>query len=247
MTTIDHLLDVSMGNVVGHSAVHKFGSNPSMTSGEWDTIWNAGGVYTGFNAVNAEIVSIVSTSALDTDGGTGLRHMMLYGLDSNGKEQQETVILNGLTPVISSLSYLRLDRLRGIDSGLLEYNQGDITARQSITTAVVFATMPAGYNTTMIACYTIPADKNGYLVAQRASIANKKAAVVDIRVQSRVLGGVFTVGGEASLNSVGTGYIEQTFFLPKKLPPMTDIYIEGNASANHAAVSAFFDILLVDI
>jgi hypothetical protein len=79
-----------------------------------------------------------------------------------------------------------------------------------------------------------------------AAIANKNAATVEMRIKSRSPGVLFTVGGEAALNSTGTGYININFKIPSKIPPLTDIFIEAEASTN-VAVTAFFDILLVDI
>ena len=97
----------------------------------------------------------------------------------------------------------------------------------------------------MIAAYTIPAGKKGYIVSQSATISNKNAAAVSIRLKAKVPESVFTVQGEAALNSQGTGFIERRFNIPPALPPMTDIFIEAEASSA-VAVSAFLDILLVD-
>lgn len=238
-------LDVAKGNIAGHKLKGKFGRNPSLTVGVWSTIWNGGGSYTGFNATGAETVTIVSSSADDAIDGVGMRTLRIYGLGANGLEQNEDITVTGITPVTSTLSYLRLDTAKGLTAGSNASNVGDITIAQSISTDVVFAVMPAGYNSTMIAAYTIPSDKTGYLISQRAAISNKNAAAVDMRIQIRQPQSVFTVGGEASLNSVGTGYIEQSFTIPKVVPSGTDLYIEGNASAS-VSVSAFLDILLVD-
>lgn len=238
-------LDVSRGLVPGHSEVHKFGKNPDVATTVFDTIWSNGGNYTGFDATVAETVTISSASVNDTLLGTGLRTVRLYGLDADYLQQTEDIELNGTTPVTSTLSYIRLDRARGLSAGSLTYNEGDITIAQSITTAVVFAVIPATYNTTMIAAYTIPGDKTGYILSQAVSIANKQTAFVDVRLQARLPGTVFTVNGEAAINSAGTGFIERSFITPSKLPAKTDFFIEGKASAS-VAVSAFMDILLID-
>jgi len=238
-------LEIAKGNVLGHSLKSKFGRNPAVGTTGFDTIWNGGGKYTGFDAVVAETVTIVSASADDASAGTGLRTLRLYGLDTNGVEQTEDIILNGITVVTSTLLYLRLDTAKGLTAGTLGYNVGDISIAQSTTTAVIFAVVPATYNSTMIAAYTIPSNKTGYLIVQRAAIANKNAATVAIRMQIRQPSSVFNVAGEAAMNSVGTGYVEQIFPVPQTLPAMTDLFIEAEASAT-VAVSAFFDIILVD-
>jgi len=239
-------LNIAKGNVTGHKLKSKFGRNPTVGTSGFDTIWNGGGSYTGFDATGAEIVSIVSSSDDDNSTGTGLRTIRIWGLDADYLEQTEDIILDGTNEVNSTLSYIRLDTVKGLEAGTGRVNVGNITIRQSVTTAVIFAVVPAGYNSSMIAAYTVPAGKKGYLVAQRAGISNKQAAAVAIRMQARSPGSVFTVQGEAALNSLGVGFIEMVFAIPREIQEKTDIYIEAEASAT-VAVSAFFDILLVDI
>lgn len=238
-------LKVAKGEVSGHKLKSKFGRNPTVGTSGFDTIWNGGGSYTGFDATGAEIVTIVSSSADDNSTGTGLRTIRIFGLDTNYLEQTEDINLSGIIEVNTTLSYIRLDTVKGLEAGTGKVNAGDITIRQSVTTAVIFAVVPAGYNSSMIAAYTIPAGKTGYLISQSAGISNKQAAAVAIRMQARSPGSVFTVQGEAALNSIGTGFIERSFILPKQIPEKTDIFIEAEASAE-VAVSAFLEILLVD-
>jgi len=246
LNVLDYYTRVAQGLVPGSKIIQKYGKNPIVGTTGFETIWNGGGSYTGF-ALAAETVTIASSSVNDINTtGTGIHSLRIYGLDANGLEQTEDILLNGTTLVTSSLLYLRLNRAKGLSGGTLAHNDGNITIRQSITTANIFAVMPATYNTTMIAAYTIPAGKNGYILSQRATIANKNSAAVDIRIKVRQPGNLFTVNGEAALNSTGTGYINIDFKVPLQIPPLTDLFIEAEASAK-VAVTAFFDILLVDI
>ena len=244
--TSEFYLDVAKGLIAGHSLKSKFGRNPEVGKTGNHTIWNSGGAYTGFDAVDAQTVTVTSSSTEDGAGLTGLYTVRLFGLDVNGLPQTEDITMNGVTSVVSILSYLRMDTAKGITAGTDGHNVGDITIRQSVSTEVIFAVMPATYNTTMIAAYTIPADKVGYLISQKAAIANKQAASVDMRIRMRQQGGLFATQAEAALNSEGTSFIEQEFKIPKRIEPMTDMFIEGTASST-VAVAAFFDILLVDI
>jgi hypothetical protein len=246
LNVLDYYTRVAQGLVPGSKIIQKYGKNPNVSNGSYSTIWNGGGAYTGF-PTGAETVTIISSSVNDVaTTGTGLWTLRLYGLSAAGLEQTEDIIMNGTTAVTSTLSYLRLSRAKGLTAGTLQHNDGDITIRQSITIANIFAVLPATYNTTMIAAYTIPADKYGYLLSQRAAIANKNAATVEMRMQVRTPSTLFTVNGEAALNSVGAGYISMEFKVPTKMQPLTDIFIEADASTG-VAVTAFMDILLVDI
>lgn len=244
--THDFLLLVAEGKIPTHSIVHKFGRNPEVGTTAYEAIWNNGGPYTGFNATSAEPVTIVSTSALDDFTDTGLRTIRLYGLDENYEAQTEDIALSGTTPVTSTLSYIRCDNAKGLTAGTTGENQGVITIAQSVTVANVFAAMPIGYNASMVGAFTVPAGKYGYLLSQAATISNKQAAAASMRIKVRAPGNIFTVNGEAALNSTGTGYIERTFSSPGRIPPMTDLCIEGEASST-VAISVFLDILLVDV
>jgi len=189
----DYFLDISQGKITGHSIVHKFGRNPAVSTSSFSTIDNG-----------------------DTND-TGLRTIRIYGLDADWHEQYEDITLEGTDDVNSTLSYIRLDRAKGLTAGSSGHNEGDVTIKQSITTANVFAVVPATYNSTMIAAYTIPADKTGYLMSLSATLSNKNAAVVDIRFQVKQPGNLFTVGGEAALNSVGSGFISFPFPVPLRI------------------------------
>ena len=246
INTGDYYLDIAKGLITGHRTLTKFGRNPAVGTGTFETIWNGGGAYTGFNATGAEIVSIVSSSVNDINTtGTGAWTIRLYGLDSSLLEITEDIILNGTTAVLTTLAYKRLDRIKVLTAGTTGWNEGDLTANQSVTTANIFAVVPATYNSTMIAAYTVPSNMTGYLVSQTASIANKTSAAVDVRIKIRQPGLVFTVAGEAALNSTGTGYIRMEFRIPQKLAGGTDLFIEASASTS-VAVTAFMDLVLVE-
>ncbi|RLI45232.1 hypothetical protein DRO61_10980, partial [Candidatus Bathyarchaeota archaeon] len=201
--------------------------------------------YTGFDATGAETVTIESSSGNDDIGGTGLRTIRLFGLDENFVEQTEDIILTGTAPVTSQNSYIRLDTAKGLTAGSTGHNEGEITVAQSVSIAVIFAIIPITYNTTMIAAYTIPAGKTGYIMSQAGSLSNKQTAAADMRIQVRGPGEIFTVGGQIALNSQGTGFIERHFPIPKGIPEKTDFFIEGSATST-IAISAFLEILLID-
>ena len=65
-------LEVSKGNIPGHSTMSKFGENPDIDTGSFDSIWDGGGVYSAPSV--AQLHDVVSTSASDAgtiqDSGT---------------------------------------------------------------------------------------------------------------------------------------------------------------------------------
>ena len=249
--TSDFFLEVVKGDIAGHSALQKFGFNPDIdNAATYETIWNGGGEYTGFNATSAEIVTVASvgTNAADDDiAGTGARTVELRGLDATYTMQTEVVELSGTSLVDTINSYIRIDRVLVLTAGSGGENAGVIVCAQKVTTANIFTSLPIGYNQTMIAAATIPAGKTGYMVFAFASIANKKEAAIALRMKMRALGSVFQVKGELAINARGTGVILRDYKIPQgPIPEKTDIFIEASSGTDNVGIAAGFDIILVD-
>ena len=65
--TTDFYLAIGLGLVPGFDYVHKYGKNPDISNapGTFESIWNGGGDYTGFNTTTVSTVGISSTSTAD--------------------------------------------------------------------------------------------------------------------------------------------------------------------------------------
>ncbi len=97
-------LDISRGKITGAQAFSSYGKRT--TSGaDSGVIW-ANGAWTAPPAVGARI-SVVSTSASDGVGGTGIRSVELHCVDANLVPYNETVVLNGTTPVLTTATNIR--------------------------------------------------------------------------------------------------------------------------------------------
>jgi hypothetical protein len=149
------LVDRRFQNVV------KFGYNKDIDTAAEETIWAQGGQWQP--TAGAETVSIVSSSANDTNGGTGANLLAIFGLDADYIAISElTIALNGTTPVTSTLSYRYMNRMAVALSGTGLRNEGTITVTQS-TSGVVLATIPPDEGITQQAVYTVPAGFTAYL------------------------------------------------------------------------------------
>ena len=247
----DYFIEVARGNVSGQSIINKFGRNPDIdNAGGFEAIWNGGGAYTGHNAVVAETVEIFSGNSVDNAGGTGAQSVRVWGLDANYAQQTEDVTLHatdGTIAVDTANTYIRLDRCKVLTAGSGGANAGALTARQKTTTANIFMVLPIGYNQTMIAAYTIPAGKTGYLLAWFAATSGKTNADANVRIRMREFGEVFAVKEELTIKAAGSSYTQRHYDVPKNsLSEKTDVFIEADANANDSGISAGFDILLVD-
>ncbi len=243
-----YYLKVAKGLISGHSVMHKFGRNPDIDAG-FETIWNGGGIYTGHNATAAQTVEVFSSDDADNGGtSTGAVTVELQGLDTNWLQITETVTLDGTTKVDSAKTYIRMDRaIVRSGASATAANLGTITVRQKTTTANIFAVLPIGYNETMIAAYTIPAGKTGYLLWWGASASKKQASFSNVKLLVRPDGEVFQVKAELTISTTGNSSFTRPYIIPKDaLTAKSDIRIDADSSAADFAVAAELDILLVD-
>jgi len=245
----DFGLNIQRGAIPNLSAVHKFGRNPLIDKDAgFEDLWNGGGKYTGFDATAAEIVEVFSSSGSDTSAGTGARTARLIGLGTGFVEQTEVITLNGTTPVNSTLSYIRLDRVIVLTAGSLGHNSGSITGRQSVTLANVFFVLAPETNRTLIACYTIPFGKVGYIVSGFASLAAKTDGFAEINALVRFPGSVFQVAEWFSIGANGTSYVLRDFKVPLAgIPTGTDVKIAANTSELNMAIAGGFELILEDL
>ena len=242
------MLEVSKGNVPGHTAINKFGQNPTADTG--DDIWGGDGTY-DFYPSTAQSMEILSTSASDDVGGTGAIQVLVQGLDSNWEEVTETVTLDGTTPVALQNQYIRMYRAYVVEAGSSNSNIGDITV-EIVGSSTVAIFIGAGGGQTQHAIYTIPGGKTGYFVKGYVGLSNSNKNGEDgtfrwlLRLNNG-LNGAWLTQGEVGLVNIGSSYWQYEYGVPAgPLPEKTDIRIElTTASATMDAVAGF-DILLVD-
>jgi len=178
----DYTLEVRRGNVPGHSMVGIRGHNealgttrvtvaPTLVSNDLDQ-----------SAIDTTpaVVSVASTDANDIDTtGTGLRSLTLYGLDASGAEQNETILMNGQTAVVSSNTYSAITGWEQLTTGSGNENAGTIWVGTGTFTAGVPAVRlfsgAIGHNNGLSAYYVVPAANKFYpqLIIGNVATASK--------------------------------------------------------------------------
>lgn len=113
-----------------------------------EDVWDAGGVYVFPAALQeAADIDVQSNSTDDAAAGTGARTLLIRGLDADYMEQEETVTLNGVTPIHLTGDYIRFFDARVVTVGTGEVNAGDVnvyvpTATTGAITGVTTAAPP---------------------------------------------------------------------------------------------------------
>jgi hypothetical protein len=236
-------IDIAAGRVAGLSIVNKFGRNIDIDTGAAEDIWGGGGSYTGF-ATLAETLSFVSTSAADASAGTGARTIRIIGLDANYNQIQETVTLNGLTPVTTTQSFLRAHTMATQTAGSGGVNAGTITVTQSVTTANVMLTMEVGTNQSYSSGYTVPAGYTAYLRTLTGAIRGASSATAFGDIWTRAFGGVFRARRPFVLSNGNT--LQDQIYGGLVFTEKADLVLRiTSVSSNNTEVTGGYDLILV--
>jgi len=218
---------IALGEFRDTTSIDKFGLNSSVGS-SYETIWDAGSVY----AYPSSAVAMTVTSASGaSDNGVVVT---IIGLDGDYAEVEQSVTLGGLGVATTTQTFIRVFRAfvsNGQEAtGVLDIDNG----------GTVYAQIQPEFQQTMMAVYTIPAGKTGYLVS--GNISSTKDKDITAKLMMRELGGVLRTKG--LVLTPGTPF-QRTWSIPQTIPEKTDIEIRAKAGAT-GPVAAGFEIVLVD-
>ena len=164
-------------------------------------------------------------------------------LDSTWAEASEYIILNWVTWVDTIWTYIRHNRARCTWGT----NIWSITTRQKTTTANITMVLPIGYNSTMIAAYTVPAGKSAQITDWFATLSKKQAWFSNVRLMFRSVNDVFQVQEELTISTSWSSHVLRTYTVPKNsIVEKTDIKIMSDTSIDNMWVAAWFDLILKD-
>lgn len=144
--------EVALGRRQGNMLWNKFGYNQDIDVGT-EVIASWGGTFVPLTT--ATTISVVSTDAADDDGGTGCNSIVLYGVDANRDEVIEVMTLNGTTPVVTTSTWLGLNRVAMFLCGAGRVNAGTITATDVVGSSIM-AQLPLGGGVTQQCIFHVP-------------------------------------------------------------------------------------------
>lgn len=205
-------------------------------------------VHNGVMASNGDSYRVVNAS------GTGASIVHLYGLDSDGYELEEFVVMNGTTTVATTSSFLKMHRMHCDGAASDAANVGTITATAQ-TDATVSAQINPGNGTTLMCVYTVPRGKEAYLTFWSATLS-RTSGTSDTTAQLELVihpDGLHNKMGARiadvmTLGSGGNSAWQKSFEPHKHLTQGTEIYVECTlATANNLLITSTFDLILKDI
>ena len=131
---------------------------------------------------NGVQMTLVSTSAADASGGTGIRTVEVHYLDGNWDEQTETITMNGTTgvnTVATDIKFVQDIHASTVGSGGVA--AGVVTIHLTGTPATVYDVIDAGGNMSLTMAKMVPAGFNLYISNWTASVAGNKPTFTRLR------------------------------------------------------------------
>lgn len=227
-------LNVARGKVRGASMIHKFGAVPEVAQASTGTVWDKNTTVYPWSAFDTAGV-ITASIANASDNG---KQVLVQGLDENYEETQEIFTLSSTATVTGTVSFKRV--FRAFVTNGSTNNVGDINFTKGGTDVLRIL---AGRAQTLMAIYTVPAGKTGYLykgvaTAQAAADATGDMFVRYFGQQAFRIGHSFEVSG-------GSEY-DYEFSFPIRIPEKSDIDVRVTVRSNKGRYTAAFDLLLLE-
>ena len=243
--------NIAQGNVVGQSTIHKFGRGADIDTGDgfvalWDGAEYAAALKTYTFSTSADIDRISSDSVADTEP------IEITGLDTNWDVVTQTKTLTGQTPVALDTSLIRVYRMVNVGTSDLA---GSVFCFVNVATTLgvpdtitnTRAMINNGNNQTLMAIYPVPSGKTAYIINWYGALSSAKASSFNnLQMKARPFGQVFQLKHTSTLSSAGSSHIQHMFNVPQAFPAKTDFMMLSDSSVNDNAVSAGFDMILVD-
>lgn len=148
-----YLAEIAAGRVQNAEGLTVDGYNPSVAGSLVDI--SELGVAVIPLPPSAITMEVASDSVNDTAAGTGAQLVEIHGLDASWDEINETVALNGTTPVALLNSYLRINNFHVMRAGIGEVAAGTIKLRAT-GVGVEYDRITPGNNVDLQAHFTVP-------------------------------------------------------------------------------------------
>lgn len=236
-------LQVSRGQIPGHSTVQLSGYNPDVGTA-WEPVWSDG---TLTLPTAATLMTLSSGSTADSPANGGAHTVIVSGLDANYAPISETVTLNGQTAVSTANAYLRINGLSVASAGTTHTAQGIIYLGSGTVTlgvpAVIYDQIPLDWNARQTACYTVPAGFTAFVTYSRLTFAQVGGSnAVWGRLTVTAPGGVKMASVAVVANN---GVIEFQPKYPVRIPGRSTILSESKGANTGNFVSTVIQLLLV--
>lgn len=229
-TTEPFELQVSRGQIPGHSVRNVFGFNAAIGT-TFRTPWELADTNALPIPGSALTFSLVSSSASDTSVS-----VLVSGVDTNYESISEVVAINGTTPVNTTKTYRFINDLITVSGNAV----GNITASNGGT---VYAQITAGRGKNQAAAFMVPAGYSFYLLRIDAFSGTATGASKYVNFRNRTTasdGRIFNVAQTTFASRMDIGRQ-----LPFKVAEKTLLELQVSTNSVTADIGVFSDGYLI--
>jgi hypothetical protein len=239
----DYLTEVALDRRQGSTLWNKFGGNEDIDIGT-EVIASWGGAFTPMTTPRT--LSVVSTSVLDTSGGTGANSLVVYGIDANRKSQIVVVTLNGTTPVVTTETWLGVNRVALYLSGSGQVNAGAITLTAT-TDLTIQGGIPEGVGTSQQCLFFTQAKHRSliqslHITTLRQSGGSHRVVTVKGWSYSAISNSRYEIV-RVNIDTSVENFISLNLPLPLVLTESTAFWLEATTDTNNTSISARFSLV----
>ena len=241
----NQFIEIPRGRINGYSVVNKFGANSNVDAGATEEIWDGNRVYV--------FPTTASITHIRTEADTAAMDGMvveIQGLDTNYDLVVQNATIDAGTSTATEVELgtplRRVFRMKVLSS-VVTTNAIWVGAT-GMSAATANGIIQAGNNQTLMAIYTVPAGKTGYMTQWRATVnpaTGKDPTSMPIKMWARDNANNYA----KQLKDI-QGLIVGTLRVPYepyyKFTEKTDIYFTASPVGKAADVSVGFDLILVD-
>ena len=238
----DYKAQVALGQNGDVGLWNKFGFNTDVDIGT-EVVASWGGMFVP--PTTASTISIVSTSASDTAAGVGAQSVLIYGVNASRQTVIEVVPLDGITPVVTTSTWLGINRLAIYVSGTSQVNIGEITAT-FVTGSTIQGQIPAGDGSSQQLIYFTPVDSTSlitYILIKGNKLSGGTSPIIIFKlwVYSAVSNSKYLVL-QYEMDSAIENHVDFNFAEPLVIGQKSVTWLEVTTDQNNTVVSGRFSL-----
>jgi len=240
--------ELILGLRQGSSGSLKFGFNANVSSGSSEVIAAFGGTFTPLTT--ASTLTIVSDNGGDDLVGTGAQSVIISGIGPTRLYQEEEIDLDGTSSVVTSNTWLGVNRVSVSSSGINQSNIGNILITAT-TGGSNQAYIPAGTSVTQQLIFHVQDGHQGLIKRTTVNVlklsgGTSPRVTISVKVFRPDGNTIYTVRRFKIDTSVSND-ISRVYDLPIRLIAKDVIWMDIETDQNLTSVDAELDIIEVRV
>lgn len=241
-----NVTDMARGLWPNVGSLRGFGERSSLgTTAQGEDIWRGSATTIPTPPDVGEQMTLVSTSASDTSGGTGTRALLVDYIDADGNPQTESITMDGVTGVNTVATDIRfVQKIYTTATGSNGVAEGDITIHKAGAPSTVYSIISEGGNMSLVPHRMVPAGKQLIITSWHCTESKDKR--VAFRLRATAEDGTLRPGVFLFKDSMYLSLGALQAFVAFSLPALAIVKVSGWGSLAGAETSCSWEGCLFD-